>query len=403
MSKRTAFSLASTFSGATATVKQQEELKRLRNELEQLRAEKSEQTEEVLETLRQELKNYSGEQQIPLKSMRPSRQARQTFTKSAIRKRAESLKQHGQRTPIILVPVVGEEGSFKIEDGELRWRAASLLVEEGLAEWETLKAVIAPPPQDATELHKRSLVHNLHREDLNPLDRIEAIVEQIHSTVDLELLPEEIEECEGNEDQAAELKLRKIIRNLDYRFKKNPQDRAKLLELLEASRSQQLQALQEFELSEVQRQILGVFLELQLNINSVAANDLPMLTLPPDLKQAIRTHELPCRHALALAKLSADKLRCSEDKAIKSRQQMLAQVVSEALSLSKTRKLVTQFLQEQGIVERKRSKTLEVTEAKAALVQMPLTTLDEKELKSLQTVLARKLKEIEQLLEVWSK
>ncbi len=205
MSKRTAFSLASTFSGATATVKQQEELKRLRNELEQLRAEKSEQTEEVLEALRQELKSYSGEQQIPLKSMRPSRQARQTFTKSAIRKRAESLKQHGQRTPIILVPVVGEEGSFKIEDGELRWRAASLLVEEGLAEWETLKAVIAPPPQDATELHKRSLVHNLHREDLNPLDRMEAIVEQIHSTVDLELLPEEIEECEGNEDQAAEL------------------------------------------------------------------------------------------------------------------------------------------------------------------------------------------------------
>jgi ParB family chromosome partitioning protein len=398
MAKTKAFSLSSTFSSATATIEQQEEIKKLRNEIEKLRvANKS--SEEQLEKFRQELKRQSGEHLIPLEQMRPSAQPRQTFTQSAIRKRAESLRRQGQKNPIILVPILGEDNLFEIEDGELRYRGAQLLVNEGLEKWKCLKSVIAPPPQNAWELHKRSLIHHLHQEGLNPLDRIEAIVKEILTEISFQLTAQSVKDSKGDEQQAIRIQIQQSIRRLDYFFKRNQDEREKLLFWLESSQETQILEIQQLSLpEEIDRQILLVLLELQQNVCSLAANDLPMLLLPNDLKEAIRTQELPCHHAKAIAKLSSKILKISEDEIRKLRSQIVQKVILESLSLRETKEAVTRIISEQGASLEKAPQKKEFNQIKTILADISLPNLQKQELKSLKKTLTAKLAEIENLL-----
>jgi ParB family transcriptional regulator, chromosome partitioning protein len=347
MTKTKAFSLASTFSGATTTIEQQKEIERLREEVEKLRSGNNASLEEQLEKLRQELKQQSGEHLINIERMKPSAQPRQTFNQSAIRKRAESLRRHGQKNPIILVPILGEENLFEIEDGELRYRGANLLVDQGLEEWKNLKAVIAPPPLNALELHKRSLIHHLHQEGLNPLDRIEAIIKEILTTINFSIFPQALEDSNKDEQLAARLQIQQSIRRLDYFFKKNQDERLNLLQWLESSHQKQLLEVERLLLPSIDKQILLSLLELQQNVCSLAANDLPMLSLPDDLKEAIRTQELPCHQAKAISKLSSKVLKISEDELIKLRSQIVQKVITESLSLRETKETIARIISEQ--------------------------------------------------------
>ena len=87
-------------------------------------------------------------------------------------------------------------------------------------------------------------------------------------------------------------------------------------------------------------------LELQLNFQSFVANDLPMASLTNDLKQGIRVKGLACHQALAINKLSAKNLNQTEDLAIKTRAKVVEQVISQHLSVRKTRDLVTSVLEQ---------------------------------------------------------
>lgn len=398
MSKTKAFSLSSTFSSATATIEQQEEIKKLRNEIEKLRVD-NKSSEEQLKKFCQELKRQSGEHLIPLEQMRPSAQPRQTFTQSAIRKRAESLRRHGQKNPVILVPILGEDNLFEIEDGELRYRGAQLLVNEGLEKWKYLNSVIAPPPQDALELHKRSLIHHLHQEGLNPLDRIEAIVKEILTEISFQLTAQEVKDSNGDEQQAIRIQIQQSIRRLDYFFKKNQDWREKLLFWLESSQETQLLEIQQLSLpEEIDRQVLLVLLELQQNVCSLAANDLPMLLLPNDLKKAIRTKELPCHHAKAISKLSSKSLKISEEESENLRFQIVQKVLAESLSLRETKEAVTRIISKQGINNEKNLPKKELNQIKTILADISLQNLQKQELKSLKETLTAKLVEIEGLL-----
>lgn len=389
-------SLKQNFDKATAISQQQKEIARLRQEVEKLRSIESDKKEEGLVQLREELKNYSGEQMVMIDLMRPSRQARQTFTAAAIAKRAESLRRLGQLNPVILVPSKDEPGYFDIEDGELRWRGANLNVtEKGLEDWKYLRAVIAPPPIDDRELHKRSLIHHLHREDLNPLDRIEAIISQIEREVNLDIAPEEIEAADGDREAVAQTKIKKIIRNFDYRFKTNPTEKNKIEELLSADAISQRQTLERLGFSEIQVQVLLVLLELQQNIRSIATNDLPMLNLPVDLKQAIRQQELPCHQAKAIALISADKLNITQEEAQKLRAEAILVVIDRNLSLKKTRELVEQILAENGAGSKEKSKAVKVSEVDKMLKKVKIANLTAKELNKLRESLIAKLNEIE--------
>jgi len=102
---------------------------------------------------------------VALGSVQPnSRQPRRAFDEASLRNLAQSIESAGLMQPIVVRPRT--EGGYEIVAGERRWRAAHMI---GLRE---IPAVVRDiDDRTATQW---SLVENLQREDLNPLERAEA-------------------------------------------------------------------------------------------------------------------------------------------------------------------------------------------------------------------------------------
>ena len=87
-------------------------------------------------------------------------QPRKVFEKEALEQLAASIREHGLIQPIIVAP--HGEGRYRIIAGERRWRACRL------AELEEIPVLIREySPQEVSEI---SLIENLQREDLNPIE-----------------------------------------------------------------------------------------------------------------------------------------------------------------------------------------------------------------------------------------
>ncbi len=91
-------------------------------------------------------------------------QPRKVFEDDKLAELAASIREHGVVQPIIVRPIEG--GKYQLIAGERRWRAALLL---GLKK---IPAVIKHISE--AEAREISLVENLQREDLNPLEEAEA-------------------------------------------------------------------------------------------------------------------------------------------------------------------------------------------------------------------------------------
>ena len=87
-------------------------------------------------------------------------QPRRDFDKDALEALAESIKIHGVISPIIVTQIDDER--YRIIAGERRWRASKL------AGLETMPIIIKDYTE--SEISEISLVENLQREDLNPLE-----------------------------------------------------------------------------------------------------------------------------------------------------------------------------------------------------------------------------------------
>lgn len=302
------------FSGAIQKTAQERQIAELQAEITQLRATKSPELEEQVEILREQLQQ-SGENQIKLELIDPNpQQPRQTITQTTIHTKARSLDRHGQITPVILIPQ--DSGRYILLDGQLRCEAAKLLG------WETIRAVIVPMPKD---LNHDSLITFLHFEDLNPLDKAEAIIKEIVKTTALEV--EEIPTVLGT-----------VLKRIERDGKTK-----ELADLVTATTEKQQRSLDSLGVQDKERKLVLVLLELGLNPGSVKANLLPMLSLPTDLKTAIRQKGLKGAHALALAALSAKSLSISEQRATKERIAITQQVLELDLTVPQTRKLVAEI------------------------------------------------------------
>lgn len=109
---------------------------------------------------------------IPLDRLKPNpEQPRKTFTDSSIEELAGSIRRHGLLQPIIAEAT--ESGEYLIIAGERRYRAANLA---GLAE----VPVIVRPVSSEKRL-ELSLIENVQREDLNPMEEARAY----HSLMEL--------------------------------------------------------------------------------------------------------------------------------------------------------------------------------------------------------------------------
>jgi ParB family transcriptional regulator, chromosome partitioning protein len=319
MAARKAPNIADYFSGAKQTQQlsnAEEEIAQLKTEIERLRASGSEEVETQLSTLKEQLKSQSGVVDLEITQIiQNPDQPRRTFLNESIEAMSQSLASDGQLSPIIVI--AQEDENYLLFDGERRWRAAKDLG------WSTIKAVTMDEPKD---LHRKALLTSLHREDLNPLDKAEAIIKEISLNAGLKA------------DDIPRV-LSTVIRRL------NKQKRlSEVMANLSSNNSSQNVESDDNYVNESEQAILKILLELQLNPASVDANLLPMLGLADDLKDAIRNLGLKGVHAIALQKLSAKNLNLSQAKAKRLREDLTKKVVQENLSVLQTRKLVNQAI-----------------------------------------------------------
>ncbi|MBH8577105.1 ParB/RepB/Spo0J family partition protein [Nostocaceae cyanobacterium CENA369] len=371
MIKKVGIDIANMFSGAEYS----QEVHELRETIDKLQAEinqlRSTETQE-LETKIQELREHlvpSGVLEVKIELIdRNPEQPRRTFSEESINAISLSLKSDGQQEPIILIE---RNGRYLLFDGERRWRGATKL------NWTTLKAVVIPQPE---ALHRRVLLANLHRENLNPLDTAEALIKEI--TAQTTLKAEDVPRS-----------LRAGVRRIERQG-----NMVKLSELVLASREIQQEQLSIIGLGEEEQIIFSILLSLQLNPASVSTNIFPMLSLPNDLKQAIREQGLGGIHALALARLSAKTLDISEAAAKKLRTQIVKQVLQEKLSVAQTRKLVAVEVSNYTKNDGSNPKKKQVETIIRQVQEIPLLNVKSTQLLQMREVLRKKLLEIESAL-----
>ena len=102
---------------------------------------------------------------LPLSDVGPNPdQPRKQFNEDTLLELTDSIRQHGVISPIL---VQKKEGYYEIIAGERRWRAAKLA---GLKE---IPAIVREySSQEALEI---SLIENIQREDLNPIEEAQAL------------------------------------------------------------------------------------------------------------------------------------------------------------------------------------------------------------------------------------
>ena len=101
---------------------------------------------------------------VNISEVEPNRsQPRKTFNEDALQELAESIKEHGVLQPLL---VKQRDGYYEIVAGERRWRAAT---KAGLKE---IPVIV----RDLTEqeILEISIIENLQREDLNPIEEANA-------------------------------------------------------------------------------------------------------------------------------------------------------------------------------------------------------------------------------------
>ena len=103
-------------------------------------------------------------QEIELSKLTPnSRQPRRDFDPKSIEELAASIRSAGLLQPITVRPVLGSKDQFELIAGERRMRACKLLG------WKRIPAIVTNATDQDAGIW--ALIENVHRTDLNPMDR----------------------------------------------------------------------------------------------------------------------------------------------------------------------------------------------------------------------------------------
>ncbi len=369
---------------STLNIKQEhKKIQELRKQIDRL-TQKDEERESLLKELRLQLEQQSGKFSIPIDKIKPSDQCRLTFTQALINKRVESLKAKGQLQPLILIVPKDKSDCYYLEDGELTWRAACQLVESGEENWRNLDAVYSNF-DEAENVHRRTLIHHLHSEGLTPLDRAEGLVRELKVEIDEE-----------------EIEIVKLLRNIKYILEKKEKEK-RLLQRLETEGIKAIKTeLISAGISPKQFKMLSFLQEFQINFSSFVANDLNMVLLCDDLKEAARKFGLGSHLAKILNQLQAKKLNCSEDKALAIRVKATNEVIELGLSVKETRKMVSSILAKNSSTQKNSQTKKAFNSLKNSLTSLSTVELNFEELESLKLIMQEKLADIEDRLAIRS-
>lgn len=128
--------------------------------------------QQTIEKITQETLQQTGERvlDIPIEQIEPNpNQPRKTFSRLEMEELINSIREHGIIQPLILTrgqSPFGDSPHYQIVAGERRWRAAKIL------EMKTVPAIV----RQVGDMEKLeiSLLENIQRQDLNPMERARA-------------------------------------------------------------------------------------------------------------------------------------------------------------------------------------------------------------------------------------
>jgi ParB family chromosome partitioning protein len=217
-------------------------------------------------------------QRIPLSQIRlPQAQPRRYFDSQAMQSLVESIKQHGILSPLLVRPK-GED-LYELVAGERRCRAAK---DAGLDEVPVVVRELTD--EDALQV---ALLENLQREDLNPLEETEGIL------------------------QLLALKLNQTSESA--------------IALLNTAAHPERKSVDNVIHSPEWQTVIDVFTSVgKFTPESFRTNRLPLLNLPDDIKEALRSGRLSYTKARAIARVKGQL----------ERQELLDAAISEDLSLN---------------------------------------------------------------------
>ena len=233
-----------------------------------------------------------SEQILPIDKITPSSlQPRRYFAPEAMKTLVESIKQHGILQPLLVRKITDEQ--YELVAGERRYRAAQELKLEDVP-------VVIKELSD-NQAKQVALLENLQREDLNPVEETEGILNLLSIELDKSL-----DDVKALFQQAARSKLdsvNNVIHNAEWQ---------KVTEVF---------------------QVIGRFTP-----NSFRTNRLPLLNLSLDILEAIRGGKIEYTKARVIARIKDNKVR----------QELLNEAIDQALSLVDIKKRVTQLFAEES-------------------------------------------------------
>jgi ParB family chromosome partitioning protein len=229
---------------------------------------------------------------VPLASIIISAtQPRRYFAPEAMQMLVKSVKKDGVLQPILVRPV-GDK--YELVAGERRYRAAQ---SAGLTD---IPAVVREMNEE--EAVRFALMENLQREDLNPVEETEGILELLaitleYPTAEVPLLLQRLQK---------EIKRKKLSHNVmgQPEVESAPPELAIIQSVFES---------------------LG-----RMSWESFTSNRLPLLNLPADILEALRAGRIEYTKAKEIAKLESES----------SRQELLEEALASSLSLSQIRERV---------------------------------------------------------------
>jgi len=213
----------------------------------------------------------------------PEKQPRRYFDPEKLAQLVQSVKEHGILEPLLVRPV---DGGYELVAGERRLRAAR---EVGLTE----VPIVAHSLDDKQALQV-ALMENLQREDLNPVEETEAVLELLAMTL----------EVDKNE----------VVSILHQSY--NAKQRGHELNQNVLIQLEKIEAL----LSEIGR----------FNVGTFRSSRLPLLNLPDEVLSALRRGAIEYTKAAVIARVKEPSLRES----------LLEEAIADSLSLSQIKERV---------------------------------------------------------------
>ena len=258
----------------------------------------------------------------------PKQQPRRYFDPAKMLELKESISHHGILEPIIIRAV---NTGYELVAGERRFRAVKEL---GL---EKIPAIIHQLTDE--QAYEIALVENLQREDLNPVEETEAILQILSLRL---AIPE-----------------KSVISNL-YKMRVTPKSERDEL------------------LSEISTKITSIFESLQtVKWESFVVNRLPLLNLPIEVLESLRQGQIEYTKATAIATVKDADLR----------QSLLNETITKSLSLVQIKEKIRDLKAGQSI-EKPVTLKNRFTSSMQRLKKLPVWD-DKKKQKSLEKLIAQ--------------